>query len=160
MTTANRNALRVEYMQPFVDSTKRLFQTRLKDTLAVDRVRINLTGLPAHDLSGVIWLSGRIIGRALISFPQDVAKAVAMEFTEMDPLPAGALKETVRELSAIVAGHMKPSLEPRAVLISPPKVIEGRGFIIPPRKGAICVSIPCTCRHGKLQLEICIVGNG
>lgn len=157
-TTAKpENAFKVEYIQPFVDSLKFLFESHLGDSLSFGKMFINETAIPSYEVSAVIGFTGTVIGRAVISFPEDVATKVAMDFLQMDPLPEGVLEDCVGELTNIVVGRAKADFQGHQIVISPPTVVKGGNYTIAMQRGAACISIPCECKHGKFQLEISIV---
>lgn len=156
--TAERNVFKVEYMQPFLDSLKLFFEDHLKGELTIGKMQINATGRPAYDISGVIsFTSSAIIGRAVLSFPSDVAGKITKEFAQIEELDTGMVADCVGEVANIVVGRAKSFMENAGITISPPTVIQGSDFTITPQRGAPTISIPCNCKHGATQLDISIV---
>lgn len=157
--TQTKHAFKVEYMQPFVRSLKFLFEDHLGDKLEIGKMRVNSTGRPPYELSGVINFTGDVIGRAVLSVSWEVAEGIVKAYLGIDPIPEGAVPDCIGELTNIVVGRAKSSLESHNIVISPPTVIDGTDYTIAPRRGAACISIPCQCKHGPIQLEISIVSN-
>ena len=154
-----KNALKIEYMQPFVDSLKSLFEQHLKGTLKIDKMRMNESGTTQYDLSAVIAFTGTVVGRAVISMPTEVAEKAAAAYLQMDPVPEEAVPDCVGEMANIIVGRAKAHLENHQIVISPPTVVKGRDYSITPQRDAACISIPCQSDYGPLQLDISIVEN-
>ena len=160
MTTTGTNpAFKVEYLQPFVDGLKILFESHLSDSLKIGKPFSRPNARAPHDISGVIVFTGTVVGRAVISFPMGVAEKVAADFSKVDSVSPDLLEDCVGELANIVIGRAKGKLEGHNIVISPPTVLHGSDYTIAPQRNAACLSIPCECRHGNLQLDISIVEN-
>ncbi|MHC4911262.1 MAG: chemotaxis protein CheX [Planctomycetota bacterium] len=151
------HAFRVEYIQPFLNSLHGLFAEHLAGTITVGKPCINPSGTPPYEVSGVISFTGSVIGRAVVSFPMDVAIKVVKAYLEMDELPEGLLEDCVGELANVIVGRAKSDLETYQVIISPPTVITGGTYQIAPQRGAACVSVPCETSFGRVQLDISVV---
>ncbi len=146
-------------MQPFVDSLRMLFTEHMKSTLKFGRIRRNPEGNPRFGISGVITFTGTVIGRAVLSFPNDVAKFVAQDYLKADPLPEDILPDCVGEIANVVVGRAKSELTQFRIRLSPPTVITGTDFQVAPQPGALVLSIPAECMHGYLQLDLSLVAN-
>lgn len=157
--TMSKNAFKVEYMQPFVDSLKALFDDHLGYPLTVGKLRVKENPNPSHEISGVITFTGTVIGRAVISFPMDVAENLTKDYLKMSELPDGVVPDAVGELANIIVGRAKSALKDHKITISPPTVIRGGNYTITMQRGAACLSIPCKCKHGELVLDLSIVDN-
>ncbi len=151
------NSFKVEYIQPFIDSLKLLFESHLGHSLAIGKPHLNPTGRPAHEMSSVIVFHGTATGRAVLNLPTDVAEKLAVDFSQMDPLPDGLLEDCVGELANVIVGRAKAALENHEITISPPTIVKGTDYSITPQRGAACLSIPCECKHGDVQFDISIV---
>ncbi len=158
-TTAQDHAFKVEYMQPFVDSLHILFTEHMNSSLKLGRIRRNPEGRPRFGISGVVTFTGTVIGRAVLSFPEDVAIRVCQDYLKADPLPADILADCVGEISNVVVGRAKSELTKFRIRLSPPTVIRGTDFEVAPQPGAMVLSIPAECIHGYLQLDLSLVAN-
>lgn len=155
LTTAiSKNAFKVEYMQPFVNSLKALFEEHLSGSIALGKLKLNPNNKSPFDIAGVITFTGSVIGRCVVSFPMQVAEQVCAAYLQIEPLPEGAVQDCVGELANIIVGRAKSDLARHQIVISPPTVVFGDDFTITPQKGAACISIPCECQFGPLQLDI------
>ncbi len=153
-----KHAFKVEYMQPFVDSLRTLFDGHLGHPVQVGKLNLKVDAHPSYDISGVITFTGTVIGRAVVSFPYDVAEQIGKDYLKMD-LPDGVLPDIVGELANIIVGRAKSTLHNHQITISPPTVIVGKNFTITLQRGAQCLEIPCTCKYGNFTLELSIVEN-
>ena len=116
-------------LQPFVDSLKGLFEEHLGDSLIFGKMVVNATGKVDLDICGVITFSGSVVGRAVVSFPMDVAESVTKAYLKMDPLPDAAfIDDCVGELANVVVGRAKSALNQHNIIISPPTVVRGDDF--------------------------------
>lgn len=161
MTTATvpKHGLKVEYIQPFLDSLKLLFESHLGHNLQIQKPRLNESGRTEFEVAGVIAFAGTATGRAVVSFPAAVAEGLTKDYSQMDELPDGLMEDCVGELANIIVGRAKASLQNHDIVISPPTVVKGKDYTIVPQRGAACLSIPCECKHGPLQLDISIVSD-
>jgi len=160
MPAAPQTSVRVEYMRPFIDSLKALFEGHLRQPLTIGKPFARRDAKAPYDVSAVIAFTGTVVGRAVISFPMEVAQRVVTAYLQIDPPPPGALHDCVGELANIIVGRAKSSLANQSIMISPPTVIAGRDYQIAPQRGAICVSIPITCELGPMQFDISIAPAG
>ncbi len=158
-TATTSHAFRVEYIQPFLDSLKLLFEGHLGHDLKINKPKLNETGRTDHELAGVIAFAGTASGRAVVSMPLGVAEKLAIDYTQMDPLPEGLLEDCVGELANIIVGRAKGELKDHNIVISPPTVVKGGDYTIVPQRGAACLTIPCDCKHGPVQLDISLVSD-
>lgn len=159
-TQAPGRAFKTDYIQPFVDSIDTLFVQHLGGTVERATLRINPTGHPAYEISGVIAFSGAILGRAVLSFPREVAERVVTAYLKLSPLPEGVLADCVGELTNIVVGRAKSSLERLQIVIAPPTVIDGTNYRINIEQNATCISVPFISSFGALQLDVSLMENG
>jgi CheY-specific phosphatase CheX len=157
--TVDKSAFKVEYMQPFIDSLKGLFESHLGHTLSVGKLTLNPSGKPAYEVSGVIAFTGTVIGRAVFSLPWEVAEPVVKDYLNMPDVPPELVEDAIGELSNVVVGRAKGDLDRHNIVISPPTVVRGTDYTICPQRGAVCLAIPCHCQYGPMRLDISIIRN-
>ncbi len=150
---------RTEYMQPFVDSLKDFFQAHLGVDLILGMLTVNTDNRAPFEIAGVITFSGAVTGRAVISFSDEAAMAICTAYPKIDPLPEGVLEDCVGEIANVIVGRAKSALTHHSIVISPPTVVRGTDFSIAPQRGAACLSIPCECALGALQLDISMINS-
>ncbi len=153
------HAFKTEYMTPFVNSIRGLFEGSLGKKVTFGKLKINEDGTPPHEISGVISFTGTVMGRAVVSFPLDVSVSICKDYLQMDELPEGVVPDCMGEIANVIVGRAKSDFSGHEIIISPPTVIHGRDFKISPQRGAACVSIPCTCDYGEFQIDISMINN-
>ncbi|MEM7230059.1 MAG: chemotaxis protein CheX [Planctomycetota bacterium] len=153
-TAPSMHAFKVEYLQPFIDSLHNLFVTHLSMTLEVGKPILNQDGRPAFEYCGVIGFSGAVAGRAVVSFPAEVAIELVKAYLGMDEVPEEVITDCVGELANVIVGRAKSALEQYQIAITPPTVVFGSNFRLSDQSGATCISIPCTSGIGPVQLEV------
>jgi len=126
--------VKVEYINPFIDSTYNLFSTMLKSEAKQTGVSVSRTVNDPGDVTAIIGLSGHIRGTVLLSFPTATALAMSSklfnsESTGLDDLVLDAVAEMVN----IIAGGAKAKLtsdgeEP--VKLSLPTVVRGKDYTL------------------------------
>lgn len=147
--------MRAEYINPFISSLSNTFATMLGCDVTRGQLKLKDSASPFHDISGVIGMSGRAVGTVVVSLSKPVALKAAsamlmMEATEVD----ADVVDAVGEITNMVAGGAKASLEEYHLSISLPSVITGRNHEVrfPSKVTPLCV--PFTCDWGVLTLEV------
>lgn len=150
--------MKVEYINPFVDSLINAFETMLGITpermAPFLKEGAGLTG----DVSGIIGFAAKdITGSIALCFPRDTALRVYFLFTDA---AASDLDEDVRdsvgELANIVAGGAKQVFAKTGLTynISIPTIVLGKNHSIGHKRGASVVVIPFKFDHYIFSMEI------
>jgi len=141
---------------PFVTSVQNVFSTMLQLPVTVGEPSLHTKPAPSHDVSGIIAMSGEVIGSVVLSFPEEAAVAIVALFCgerleSKDPDFADAVGELVN----MVSGGAKASFPAnRAVAMSTPNVVVGAGHHIVRSKDIPCIAIPCTTDCGTFTIEV------
>jgi chemotaxis protein CheX len=108
-----------------------------------------------YDISGLIGLSGKVIGSVAMCFPEASAIAICNKFmtAEYENLHEDIL-DAVGELVNIVAGNAKKGLAEFDIEISLPSVIVGHNHRIVEPKGALSFVIPFTTLLGGFHMGV------
>ena len=64
------------YITPFVKSIQNVFSTMLQLPVTVNTPQIKQDSTPTHDVSGIIGMSGDVIGTVILSFKTDAAESI------------------------------------------------------------------------------------
>ncbi len=146
----------VKYINPFIESVRSVFATMVHLDVTLGKPHI-ARELPTHDVSGIIGLSGDVVGSIVISFPASVATVVMAKFAG-SYLAVGSpdFADALGELANMIAGNAKSKFEGKSVSISTPSVVVGRGHIIARPTRAVCISLPCVLRCGEFSIDIAI----
>jgi chemotaxis protein CheX len=145
------------YITPYIDSTKSVFQTMLSLEITIGKPLIRET-IPtaAFDVSGIIGMSGDVIGTVMLSFPMGSALEIVKRFTGTEfHAESEDFGDAIGELVNMVSGAAKAQFEGKQVSISCPSVVVGLGHKIQQPSDSICISIPCDSESGSFAVEIC-----
>jgi chemotaxis protein CheX len=150
--------MRADYINPFIKSLVRVFQTMLGCESHRGQLRLKGDGPAEHCVSGVIGLSGRAKGSVVLNFSEELALKAAstmlmQEMTEID----ADVSDAIGELTNMVAGAAKAELAEYQLSLSLPNVITGPNHTIrfPSAVQRICV--PFETPWGPVLLEVGLV---
>jgi chemotaxis protein CheX len=139
---------------PLVNSIKAVFNTMVKVEVTIGRPSVKSTPIPSYDVSGIIGLSGDLIGSIVVSFQLEAAMKLVSAFAGT-PLDAQNpdFPDAVGELANMIAGGAKKAFGVMAN-ITVPSVIIGSGHMIARLSDVPCVIIPCTTAVGNFAVEV------
>lgn len=135
--------MNVNYINPFVIATQEVFKTMVHLPITLGKPYLRQSGDPKYDVSATIGISGAVTGSAILSFPLNVAVAVASGLagapsTELDQDAIDALGEVAN----MIAGSAKAKLPGGANKLSLPNVVLGQHRVALP-SGVPIIVIPC-----------------
>lgn len=141
---------------PVVQSIRNVFSTMVKLEVNILRPRLKTTPVPTYDVSGIIGLSGDLIGSIVLSFKMDSAVKIASTFagTTLDP-NGPDFPDAVGELANMIAGGAKRAYGGLAD-ITVPNVIVGQGHAVARLRDVPCIVVPCQTALGEFAVEISI----
>lgn len=146
------------YITPFVESTKTVFSTMLQMAVTCSAPEPE-SAIPSaqYDVSGIIGLSGDVMGSVLLCLPQATAEKMVSQFVGMEVAPDGDdFCDAIGELINMISGGAKAKFDGKNVSISCPSVVLGAGHKIQQMSDAICIRIPCTAECGVFAVEVCM----
>lgn len=151
--------MRAEYINPFIAALSNTFKTMLECEVqrGTPYLRQDEATPRKKEVSGVIGLSGKMVGTCVVGLSKSVALKAAShllmaEYTEIDT----DVTDAVGEIANMVAGAAKAQLEEQQLRISLPSVITGDYQIrFPSSTPSICV--PFDCPWGEILLEVGLV---
>jgi len=146
-----------QYITPFIQSIQNVFTTMLHVPVTIKAPTIKTSRSASFDVSGIIGMSGDVVGSVVLSFPKPTAEKLVASFCGMD-LPADSpdFADAIGELVNMVSGCAKGMFVDKDVSISCPSVVIGADHSINVRSDTPCISIPCTTDCGDLAIEIAI----
>lgn len=150
--------MKAEYINPFVSAAVEVFSTMLDCELKRGALSLNQNFQPAHEVSGIIGLSGKASGTVVVSLDRDVAISAteAMLGQRPDSINTDVI-DAVGEMTNMIAGKAKAGLEHLAMNLALPTVITGRNHTIRFGSTAKTICIPYSCRWGELSVEVGLV---
>lgn len=136
--------MNVNYINPFLLATRDVFKTMIQLPITLGKPYLRQDREPKYDVSAAIGISGAVVGSAVISFPIDVAVAVAsgLAGTPMAELNQDAV-DALGEVANMITGSAKSKLPVGGCKLSLPNVVLGRHRIAMPSHVPIIV-IPCS----------------
>lgn len=146
-----------QYITPFIKSIQNVFSTMLHMPVTVNQPAIKQSNSATYDVSGIIGMSGDVVGSVVLSFPKETASKLITAFCGMEfPTDSPDFADAVGELVNMVSGSAKGMFVDKDVSISCPSVVIGPGHQINSRSDTPCVTIPCSTSEGDLAIEIAV----
>lgn len=143
------------YISPFIQSIQNVFATMLQLPVQVGEPRVKSSKDASFDISGIIGMSGDLVGSVVLSFPTATAERVVALFTGREmKADSPDFPDAVGELVNMITGGAKVRFENRKVSISCPSVVVGSNHVVAPMKDAPCIVIPCNTDCGELVIEV------
>ena len=147
----------VTFVNAFIVAMENVFTTMMKTEVTVNGSHAKTSVNPSHDVSGIIALSGDVMGTVVLTFPFGVAEQLASRFvgipierTEED------FSDAVGELVNMVSGNAKSQLENKQATISCPTVVIGTGHAVFKQRDLPKIKLACTCDCGDFALELAL----
>ena len=145
------------YITPFMTSIQNVFSTMFQLPVEIGEPRIKADNIATHDVSGIIGVSGEMVGTIVLSMPSDAAESVVALFTGMEmTADSEDFADAVGELINMISGNAKAEFQRKSVSISCPSVVIGQGHRVASGSGIPCVVIPCTTDCGEIVLEVAL----
>lgn len=143
-----------QHIMPFINSTRQVLQTMANVKVEVQKPSLKVTPAPSYDVTGIIGISGDIVGSIVVSFRKETAEKIVAAFVG-SPLESTSpdFSDAVGELTNMIAGSAKKDLGGNAS-ISVPTVIIGAGHMVARMNGVPCVVLPCKTEHGEFAVEL------
>ena len=148
--------MKVEYINPFIESVYNLFTSTLKSEAKRGDVGFEQAGVDKSEIVAIIGIGGGLRGTIAISFPESSALAIVNRFLETDLKEIDAtVSDGIAEFVNIVAGGAKAKLcaDPPATL-SLPTVVRGNNFNVEHPSKAAWLKIPFTSEFGPFVLRV------
>jgi chemotaxis protein CheX len=150
--------VKAEYINPFVCAAVEVFSTMLKCELVRGPLSLNANFQPAHEVSGIIGLSGRASGTVVVSVDGEVALCATEKMLGVRPSAIDSdVIDAVGEVTNMIAGRAKAGLEALAMSLALPTVITGKNHMIRFGSNAQTICIPYTCPWGEMSVEVGLV---
>ncbi len=152
--------MKVEYINPFINSLVKTFDTLIHIDLEKGRPElITSDALQADhsDISGIMSLSGKATGLVILSFSRMLALKTASAFVgEEYKVINEDVIDAVGELTNIISGNAKNELPQYELAITIPTVVEGLGHSIKLPRNLPFVKLPFKTKFGDLTLKVCL----
>lgn len=147
--------MRAEWINPFLFSLANTFETVLGCPIQRGSLKLRDGSRAAHEVSGIIGLSGEIAGMAVLSLSRSLALKAASTMLMSDAQEIDEeVIDAVGELTNIVAGAAKSDLGPYQLSIGLPSVITGLNHCVRFPSNVTPIVAPYKSGWGPLTLEV------
>ena len=148
-------AIRVEFINPFIVAVSKTLETMAGCKVTREPPQLKKGRAALYHVSGIIGLSGVIVGTVVLTMSEALAMKCASEmlmeeFTEMND----DVFDAVGELTNVIAGNAKAQLEDYKLNLSLPNVIFGRDTELRFPERCQPISIPFQTDFGPMAIEI------
>ena len=152
---AMSQAVRVEFINPFIIAVSKTLETMVGCKVTREPPQIKKDKSALYPVSGIIGLSGVIVGTVVLTMSEALAlkSASAMlmeEYTDFN----NDVFDAVGELTNVIAGNAKAQLEEYKLSLSLPNVIFGRDAELRFPERCQPISIPFQTDFGPMAIEI------
>ncbi len=148
--------MKVEYINPFIESTLKSLEMMAQITAARDNLALKQDLITTYDISAIVSLTGEVEGSIIVSMPAQLACKVSSnllmeECTTVDK----NVQDAIGEMGNIIVGDARRALVAmgKSVTISLPNIILGQGHVIA-RKGIPCIAIPFSTDFGPFEVNV------
>jgi chemotaxis protein CheX len=146
------------FITPFIKSVQNVFSTMMQLQVSIGDPKLKTQEAPTFDVSGIIGMSGDVVGSVVLSFTTETASALVSLFAGQTLAPDDAdFGDAIGELVNMVSGNAKGQFPgTKRVSISCPTVVIGKNHVVARQKDIPCVLIPCSTDCGEMVIEIAI----
>ena len=145
------------YIKPFISSIQHVFATMLQLHVTVKEPYLKANNTTQHDVSGIIGMTGDVVGTVVLAFPQSTAQNLVNLFSGGEVEYGTAdFADAVGELVNMVTGNAKALFKDKKASISCPSVVIGGAHRVASQSAVPCVVIPCSTECGDVLIEIAL----
>ena len=144
----------VRHINAFLEATKTVFDTMLKIPVTFEKPVLN-SAPQTHDVSGVIGLSGDVVGSVVIGFGEQTAVRIVCAFAgTRHAFGSADFEDAIGELTNMIVGAAKSKFEGLSVSIGCPSVITSPDHHVSRPSDAASICIPCDTPGGRFVIEV------
>mgnify|MGYP000844814537 CR=1 FL=1 len=144
------------FIQAVLESTQSLFTTMLSSSVTFGTPKPT-DQLTKHDVSGIIGLTGEVVGSVVLCLPESTAIALTSKLAGTTlTMKSPDFADAVGELINMVAGGAKSRFNCANVSISCPTVVVANDHQVQNLSGTVCITIPCHCAEGEFAVNLAI----
>lgn len=147
------------HITAFLEATQAVFSTMMKIPVTFASPKLN-TATSQHDVSGLIGLSGDVVGCVVVGFNKESAVKITsalagspMEFGTAD------FADAVGELANMIAGGAKAKFKGMEISIGCPSVVIATAHSVHKPSSAASLSIPCSTPAGTFTIDVTFQAN-
>lgn len=146
------------FITPFIASVQNVFSTMMQLPVQLGDPSVKMTPAPSYDVSGIIGMSGDVVGNVVISLPMPTALRLVALFTGTEMKADNPdFADAIGELANMISGNAKGMFAgKKRVQISCPSVVIGSNHTVARPKDVPCIVIPATTDCGQFVIEIAV----
>ena len=148
-------ATRVEFINPFIIAVSKTLETMANCKVVREPPQVKKGKCALHPVSGIIGLSGAIVGTVVLTMSEALALKCASEMLMEEYKEFNTdVFDAVGELTNVIAGNAKAQLEEYKLTLSLPNVIYGRDAELRFPERCQPISIPFQTDYGPMAIEV------
>ena len=142
-------------INPFIESINDLFERMLDCKVVLGRPSRADFSIVSSDITGIIGLSGSVLGIVALRFPEKTACAVVgrMVGTEINTVDPSII-DGIGELVNIAAGGAKGKLEGHSIFVSLPTVTRGGIYRLRNMRDTVWMDVPFESELGEFSMIV------
>ena len=150
--------MKVEYINPFIESVHDLFSTMLNAEIERGEIGVTSASGNPRDIMALIGLSGPARGTVALSFPTNTALAMVGRILGTEPrVVDDTISDGVAEIVNIVAGAAKAKLTKgggTVIDLSLPTVVRGNDYNVDYPTQSVWLEVPFKSGLGPFSLRV------
>ncbi len=150
--------MKVEYINPFIESVYELFSTMLSSKAKRGEVGISNGAANPRDIMALIGLSGMARGMVALAFPVNTALAIVNQLLGTDTrVMDDTVSDAIAEVVNIVAGGAKAKLkigDGPPIDLSLPTVIRGNSYSVDYPSKTVWLEVPFDSDLGPFTMRV------
>ncbi len=146
----------VNYINPFLTAVQNVFETMIEIPYTLGKPSLKKQDMTSFEVSGIIGISGEVIGCVVVSFPESIAMQLASALLGEEIKEVNEdCTDAIGEIANMVAGDAKKKFPKGNTTISVPSVVIGKHRTAFP-KGVPIISIPCQTDKGAFAIDVAL----
>ncbi len=150
--------MKVEYINPFIESTYDLFSTMLSSKAIRGDVGLAKPDANPRDIMALIGLSGMARGMVALAFPVDTAlnmvnRLLGTQIRIIDDTVSDAIAEMVNIVAGGAKAKIRTDME-KPIDLSLPTVVRGNNYNVDYPSGSVWLEVPFNSDLGSFTLRV------
>lgn len=154
--------MRVEYINPFVESAYSVLQEVLQEEVHRGDLYLKSSAMPVLGVAAIVGLAGDVEGRVLFDMSQETAIKIAskmLEDMEMEPVTKmdDMARATITELANMITGQAVTKLHNLGFSfdLTPPAIFTGENMEVS-NTDVEALIVPMDLPMGKIEINVAI----
>lgn len=150
----------VRYINPFLTAVQNVFETMIDIPFSLGKPSVKKATEAPHEISGIIGITGEVIGSVVVSFPEAIALQLASALLGDELTTVNSdCTDAIGEIANMIAGDAKNGFPQGDTSVSVPTVIIGKHKVAYP-SGVPIITIPCKTDNGWFAIDVALKAKG